>query len=171
MMGSGKSAVGRALAARSDVPFIDTDLMVELESGRSVAEVFVSEGESGFRLRESSAIEAAASVSHAVVATGGGAILDAGNVRIMKSTGPVVWLQAPPTVLAARIGDASTRPLLANPGSNSPGLNGPDAVQRLSVLLADRQEAYEAAADHIVSTDDVALDEVVKLVEEIWIAS
>jgi shikimate kinase len=166
MMGSGKSAVGRALAARSDVPFIDTDLIVELEAGRSVAEVFVSEGEYGFRLRESSAIEAAASVSHAVVATGGGAVLDPGNVRIMKSVGPVVWLQAPPTVLAARIGDTSTRPLLANPGSD-----GPDAVQSLAVLLADRHEAYEAAADHIVSTDGVALDEVVKLVEEIWIAS
>lgn len=166
MMGSGKSAVGQKLAAVTDSPFLDTDLLVEVEAGRSVSEVFAREGEAGFRLRESHAIEAAAVLGDAVVATGGGAVLVDGNVRSMKLSGPVVWLQADPATLAARIDDPSSRPLL-----KGDLLKGAETVELLAAMLEDRRSAYEAAADHVVPTDDASIEEVVLLLEELWKAS
>jgi len=161
MMASGKTSVAQMLAIRTDSPFLDTDQLIEAETGLSVAEVFADEGEAGFRRRESAAVTAAASVIGAVVATGGGAVLDPGNVAKMTSSGPVVWLQARPEALVARIADPSSRPLL----------KGGTTEKELADLLSERRHAYEAAADHVVSTDDATLEEVVLLVEEIWTAS
>jgi shikimate kinase len=161
MMGSGKSEVGQVLAARTDRPFLDTDMLVEDAAGLAVFEVFEEEGEEGFRQRESEAIRAAAGVADAVVATGGGAVLRDDNVRSMKSSGLVVWLQAEPATLAARIGDAPGRPLLIDV----------DVRDRLSIILDDRRAAYASAADHIVPTDDASVEEVAMRVEEIWNAS
>lgn len=161
MMGSGKSAVGQALATRTRSLFLDTDVLVEDAAGLAVGEVFEEEGEAAFRVRESEAIRAAAGVAEAVVATGGGAVLLADNVRSMKASGPVVWLQAHPVTLAARIGPGPGRPLLMDV----------NVAERLSQILADRSEAYEAAADHIVATDDSTVAEVAVLVEKLWNAS
>ena len=161
MMGSGKSAVGQALATRTRKPFLDTDELVEDAAGLAVVEVFEEEGEAAFRVRESEVIRAAASVAEAVIATGGGAVLVADNVRSMKASGPVVWLQADPATLAARIGHSPGRPLLIDV----------DVTERLSQILDDRRDAYEAAADHIVATDDSTVAEVAMLVEKLWNAS
>lgn len=161
MMGSGKSEVGQVLAARTGKPFLDTDALVEDAAGLAVVEVFEEEGELAFRVRESEAIRAAARIADAVVATGGGAVLFDDNVRSMKSSGPVVWLQAEPATLAARIGDAPGRPLLVDV----------DVEDRLSMMLEGRREAYEGAADHIVTTDGSSIEEVALVVEEIWNAS
>ena len=161
MMGAGKSTVGQALAARTGRPFLDTDRLVEDAAGLAVVEVFEEEGEAAFRLHESQAIRAAAGVAEAVVATGGGAVLLSNNVRVMKSSGPVVWLQADPVTLADRIGIAPGRPLLMDV----------DVAERLSVILENRREDYEKAADHIVATDDFSVDEVAELLEKLWNAS
>ena len=161
MMGSGKSTVGQALATRTGRPFLDTDLLVEDAAGLAVVEVFEEEGEAAFRVHESEAIRVAADVTGAVVATGGGAVLLKDNVRVMKSAGPVVWLQADPVTLADRIGIAPGRPLLMDF----------DVAKRLSVILEDRRDAYENAADHIVATDDTTVEEVAELVEKLWNAS
>jgi len=158
MMGSGKSAVGQALATRTRKLFFDTDVLVEDAAGLAVVEVFGEEGEAAFRVRESEAIRAAAGVAEAVVATGGGAVLLADNVRSMKASGLVVWLQADPVTLAARIGLAPGRPLLMDV----------DVAERLSQILGNRRDAYEAAADHIVATDDSTVAEVALLVEKLW---
>lgn len=161
MMGSGKSAVGQALATRTRRPFFDTDALVEDAAGLAIVEVFEEEGEAAFRSRESEAIRIAAGVAEAVVATGGGAVLLAENVRSMRSSGPVVWLQAHPVTLAARIGHTPERPLLKDV----------DVVERLSQILTDRRDAYEAAASHIVATDESTVAEVAALVEKLWNAS
>jgi shikimate kinase len=161
MMGSGKSTVGRALASRTGTAFLDTDLLVEGTAGLAVTEVFEEEGEAAFRMRESEAIRAAAAVAEAVVATGGGAVLLTENVRVMKTSGPIVWLQADPVTLADRIGIAPGRPLLTDA----------DVVERLSVMLEDRRGAYGRAADHIVATDDFTVEEVAELLETLWNAS
>ena len=158
MMGSGKSTVGQALATRNGRPFLDTDLLVEAAAGLAVAEVFEEEGEAAFRAHESEAIREAVKVAEAVVATGGGAVLREDNVSLMKSSGPLVWLKADPVILAARIGHTPRRPLLMDV----------DVAERLSVILENRRAAYESAADHIVTTDDASIDEVVLRVEEIW---
>ena len=161
MMGSGKSTVGQALASRTGKPFLDTDLLVEKAAGRPVGEVFEAAGEEAFRLLESDAIQAAAVMADAVVATGGGAVLREDNVRAMKSSGPVIWLRAEPATLAARIGNAPGRPLLLDV----------DVARRLSVILEDRRDAYQRAADHIVDTDEFTVEEVAVLVEQLWNAS
>jgi shikimate kinase len=161
MMGSGKSTVGRALASRTGTAFLDTDLLVEGTAGLAVTEVFEEEGEAAFRVRETEAIRAAAAVAEAVVATGGGAVLLTENVRVMKTSGPIVWLQADPVTLADRIGIAPGRPLLRDA----------DVVERLSVMLEDRRGAYGRAADHVVATDDFTVEEVAELLETLWNAS
>lgn len=161
MMGSGKTEIGTRLATRAGSDFLDTDRMVEMEANASVAEIFSVEGEPAFRTREKNAIQEAATHAGAVVATGGGAITDPENVRIMRETGPVIWLQADPVVLAQRVGIAEGRPLI-EPGN---------PVERLTSILQERHAAYEDAADHVVVTDRADVEQVVALVEELWNAS
>ena len=170
MMGSGKSVVGRVLAARTDRGFFDTDQMVEARAGRSIGEIFADEGERGFRSRESDAIAAAAASGDAVIATGGGAVLLPANVAAMRASGPVVWLQAGPSTLASRVGDGSSRPLLDG-RSDDDGSEEIDLETRLSTMLQARLTAYELAADFSVTTDQATVAEVAVLIEEIWNAS
>lgn len=140
-MGAGKSAVGRAVADGSGLELVDTDLLVEQEAGRPVAEIFATEGEAGFRSREARAVGAAASRQSCVIASGGGAILSLRNYQALRDSGDIVYLRSSPEQLRARLSDDTARPLLADPA----------AFDR---LLAERTPAYEAAADLIVDTDD-----------------
>lgn len=161
MMGSGKTEVGARLASRAGSEFLDTDRMVENEVRSSVAEIFSTEGELAFRWREKQAVRKAATYMDAVVATGGGVVMDSDNVATMRGSGPVIWLQADPVVLAGRVGIGAARPLLE---SGNP-------VERLASILQERSNAYEEAADHVVVTDRADIEQVVVLVEELWNAS
>jgi shikimate kinase len=161
MMGSGKTTVGRALARRTGTEFLDTDWLVVSDAGQSVAQIFTSEGEVGFRARESVAVARASTNPRAVVATGGGVVLAAENIDVMRASGPVIWLRADASTLVDRTRGAGDRPLL----------DGGDALSRLQELARDRESAYEAAADHVVVTDRLAIDGVVELVEALWNAS
>ena len=158
MMGAGKTTIGRLLAQRTGCPFLDTDALVAEDAGLPIPEVFSKEGEPAFRDREANAIAAAAANHAAVVATGGGAVLAEGNIETMRAAGTVVWLQARPDTLAARIGSAGHRPLLA----------GDDVRATLEALLGRRWTAYERAAHHVVVTDDVSIEEAATLVEQVW---
>jgi 3-dehydroquinate synthase len=146
MMGSGKSTVGRACAAELGRELIDTDALVEEGAGRSVAEIFASAGEAEFRERERRAVFEACDRPPAVIACGGGAVLDADSRARLRATGVVVWLDAPPAVLAARIDDGAGRPLIAHQ---------PEPVGALTRLAHERSDAYTAAADVVV---DAAAD-------------
>ena len=146
MMGAGKSTIGPALAARLGRTFVDTDHEVERTAGRSVAEIFEREGEAGFRDRERAAIEAA-SLEAAVVALGGGAIVQPGAAVLLTERGTVVWLEADPKTLLARIGDAESRPLLA-------GLGPEGQRAKLEGLLAERKPYYARAAIRVDATGD-----------------
>src|SRR5207249_9469483 len=115
LSGSGKSTVGGLLAARLGVPFVDTDASIEQGTGRSVVEIFASEGEAGFRARERVAVEAACAMPGGVVATGGGAPIDERSRLAMQRAGTVVRLEAPTDVLVGRLRAQPTgdvRPLL-----------------------------------------------------------
>lgn len=117
-MGSGKSTVGRRLAARSGVAFVDLDRAIEEASGRSVSELFAAPGEAGFRGLEAQALRATASLEDVVVATGGGVPLDPANRSWMRRQGTVVWLDVPAPVLMQRLaGTPGERPLFASPGA------------------------------------------------------
>jgi shikimate kinase/3-dehydroquinate synthase len=142
LMGAGKSTVGRLLARRLDLPFVDVDAVIVERGGRSVAEIFEAEGEAGFRQRERAALEEVLAGPDAVVACGGGAVLDPGNRAALQRAATVVWLDALPEVLAARVGADPDRPLL-----------GDRPVEALRRLAAARAEAYAAVADATVRAD------------------
>ena len=143
LMGSGKSTVGAACAQRLGRPFVDTDDLVVANVGMSVEEIF-RRGEDHFRTLERQVIaDASASPEPLVIATGGGAIVDADNRRRLRDSGVVVWLRAPTEVLAARVGTDPARPLVAG-----------DPEGALARLGAARQDAYSATADRVVDTGD-----------------
>jgi shikimate kinase len=154
MMGSGKSTVGKRCAERLGRPFVDTDELIEVQSGAPVTEVFARDGEAAFRAIERRAVaDACASPTPAVIAAGGGAVLDADNRKHMRAAGTVVWLQAAPAKLAVRVGDARSRPLLHHDPSGT--------LERLDTL---RRPAYEAAAHDVVDTSALSINAVVDAV-------
>jgi shikimate kinase len=150
LMGAGKTSVGSLCAQRLSRPFVDTDALVVTLAGVPFDEIFAA-GEPHFRELECRAVaDACASPEAAVIACGGGAVLDAGNRRRLRAAGVVVWLRARPEELARRVGDdGGGRPLLAG---------GPAAT--LVRLAVARAPSYEAVADLAVDTDGRSVPEV-----------
>ena len=112
MMGSGKSLVGRRLAQRLDLPFIDSDTEIEATAGITITEIFELAGEDRFRALERNTISAAADTGPSVLSTGGGSICTPETAQLLCDRTIVVWLQAKPETLLSRIGSISSRPLL-----------------------------------------------------------
>lgn len=156
-MGAGKTEVGRRLAKRLGRPLVDTDELIVERDGRTVSEIFSQESEAGFRSKEVEAVADAAATSGAVIATGGGVVLDPRNVEALKSSGKVVYLRASAAVAAARLGAGEGRPLL----------EGTPLGDRIAKLIEDREHLYRGAADHEVDADQAA-DDVVDALVEIW---
>jgi shikimate kinase len=154
-MATGKTEVGRRLAKRLGRPFIDTDGLVEAAAGRTVAGIFAAEGEARFRALEREAVEHACRVPEAVVATGGGTMLDPDNRRRLAAAGPIVCLSATPEDILRRVNDPASRPLLN-------GKSG-DRLDRVRALLAERAPVY-ALATHAVDTSGLTVDDVVERV-------
>lgn len=161
MMGAGKSTLGKIIAERKGWKFLDTDDLVMEATGREITELFATEGEAGFRIRESEAVASVSSHPAAVVATGGGAVLRSENVDTMRRTGLIFWLQAEPATLAARIASESKR-------TSRPLIFDDDVEHSLRGILDDRQGAYRAAADFAISTDLLSPEEAADLVEALW---
>lgn len=158
-MATGKSVVGRKLARLLDRPFVDTDVLIERAAGRSIPEIFATDGESHFRSLERTAVEQATAVADAVVATGGGTLVDPENRRRLASGGTIICLTADPEVILQRVGDPSRRPVLAGSGPTS----STERLQRIRRLLGERAEAY-GAAHHAVDTTGLSIEEVVERV-------
>lgn len=153
--GSGKTSVGAAVATRLGRPFLDADIVLEADAGRSIRDIFASEGEAGFRDREAATVRTLAAGGEAVIATGGGVILRTENRELLRATGFVVWLDAPAELLWDRISidptTAARRPNLAGGG-----------LDEVRALLAVREPLYAATAHAVVdasrSPDEVAGD-------------
>ncbi len=141
-MGSGKTAVGRRLAALLDKRFLDSDTEIEKRTGVDIRYIFEKEGEARFREREREVIAELTGLEDVVVATGGGAILDPANRERLAATGTVVYLETSVDALVQRTRSNKTRPLLMN--------DDPRAV--LDRLMLTRRPLYEEVADLKVET-------------------
>lgn len=165
--GSGKSSVGRALAARLGRPFIDLDGAVSERLGAAPAEAFARLGEGAFRDAEEAALAEALAPRGAeaapVVATGGGAVLREANRRALADSAFVVWLDLSPEAAAARLAarpdGLRSRPLLAG-----------DAPARMRTLWEERRALYEASADARVDAASGGPDAVAGAAEKAYAA-
>ena len=149
-MGTGKSSVARRIAKRLGRRFIDTDTYIEQKAGMSIAQIFATEGEAAFRQKEKQAIAQVCKKKGLVIATGGGAIINKENAATMKASGPVICLTARPESILQRIQGDTTRPLL----------QGPNPLEKIQQLMADRADAY-ARADLTIDTSGLGPDAVV----------
>lgn len=149
-MGAGKSAVGRQLARMLQLEFHDSDAVIEQRTGVDIAFIFEKEGEAGFRRRESEVIRALTALEGIVLATGGGAVLDAENRAMLASRGRVVYLDASVEQQLERTRLSSHRPLLETP----------DPAGRLAALMRERGPLYRALATVVVETDGRMVREV-----------
>lgn len=138
-MGSGKTTVGRRLAARLRWRFVDLDRQAERLAGKPVTEIFRRRGEAAFRRLEHRAIRSLSGTRRSVIAAGGGALTYPPNLPLLRALGLRVWLRVPVSVIARRV-RGSRRPLLASAGGE------PRALRRLiGRLLRRRRRAYAGA--------------------------
>lgn len=143
MMGAGKSSTGRALGSILGYEFLDLDMQIEQEQGKTINEIFVQEGEETFRCYETRSLKNALKAGRRVIGTGGGIVTRDENITAMKKNGTVIYLRASTDVLWDRVKDDGHRPLL----------KGSEPRQDLADLLSRRREKYEAAADIQIETD------------------
>lgn len=147
-MGTGKSAVGRALARRTGFRHLDTDREIEQAAGKTIPEIFAAEGEAVFRARETALlVSLAGEDGPLILSTGGGTSVRPENAALLKQIGIVVWLQVTPEAILSRVARSlHDRPLLA--------AYQDDPLGRIESLLAQRSPVYAALADVVLDTSD-----------------
>ncbi len=148
--GTGKSTVGKLLGARLGRALVSTDAEIVTRAKRTIPEIVAQEGWEYFRDLESDICRELASRDHLVIDTGGGAILRAQNVEALKKTGTLFWLTASVETIVKRIGGDNQRPSLT--GTKS-------FIDEVHDVLRERTPKYQAAADHVIVTDNRSVDQ------------
>src|SRR5579884_2267344 len=148
--GSGKTTAGRLLAARLGWAFLDADDVIEARAGRSVADIFATEGESGFRDREAAVLADLARLDRHVISPGGGAVLRPENRQLLRATGFCVRLTGETATLSAR--------LAADPATAArrPALTGRSAADEMAQVVREREPLYREVAHCSVPTDGLS---------------
>lgn len=142
-MGAGKTTIGKRVADQLQLPFHDLDHVIEAQTGATIPLIFELEGEPGFRRRECAALAEVSALDGVVLATGGGAVLDAQNRALLAARGFVVYLETAVEVQLARLARDRKRPLLA----------APDRRERLEQMAAIRNPLYAGIADMTIRSE------------------
>ena len=156
-MGTGKSAVGRSVAQRLGYEFIDSDQAIERIEGRSIPEIFETNGEATFREMERNFVENGHAASGKVVSCGGGLVVQPGMLELVRSKGPVVCLLASPETIFERTSKSDNRPLL----------KAGDPLTRIRELLVKREPIYRKAGTEVL-TDGRSINDVATHVIRIY---
>lgn len=155
-MGSGKSSVGKELASLLEMDYVDTDELITQNAKISINEIFSTSGEAGFRRLERDAIASLRDVKNTVIACGGGAVLVAENVEILKDNGKLVWLQVSPLEVTNRLKADTQRPLLKDMSN----------TETLVEMLGRRLPIYNEISQIKIDTDDKETTEIAKEIIE-----
>lgn len=151
-MGSGKSTAAKELHIKTGMEVIDTDAVIVKEQGRSINEIFQTDGEPAFRELETEFLRGLSErSSEYILSTGGGMPVREENRAILKTLGTVFFLKAEPDTILERVKEDTQRPLL----------QGADQRAKISAMLKERTPMYELAADHVIETDSKTIEEVV----------
>ncbi len=151
-MGTGKTTIGRQLAQALGLEFEDSDREIQRRTGVDIPTIFEYEGEEGFRVREKKVIADLVEVENQVLATGGGAVTDADNRRLLPARGFVIYLECSPEQQYDRTYKDKNRPLLQSG----------DPLESLKQLMKERDPLYREIADLVVSTEGRSAAAVVK---------
>lgn len=160
-MGTGKSTVGRLVAAKLKREFIDMDTLIERREGRAITQIFAESGEPYFRQLEANLCRELAAGTNLIIATGGGALVPKANLQVMEESGLVICLDCEPDTLWQRIGQSKNRPMLADQDE--------ERFARLRALLEQRAPAY-ARIEHHLDVTHLSPTEAVQRVCE-WASS
>jgi shikimate kinase len=158
-MGAGKSSTGKILAGKLKMEYIELDSLVEEKAGKSVADIFKCDGEPVFRSIEADVAAEASRKDRAVISCGGGVVLNPANISGLKNNAVIIYLKADPDVILQRVKESTEiRPLLQSA----------DPARSIGELLKSRRPLYEQAADIVIDTSGLCVNEVVsKIIAEL----
>jgi shikimate kinase len=157
-MGAGKSTVGRLLAQRLSLSYVDTDAEIERRAKMSISEIFERHGEAYFRELERRVVEEVSELEGCVIVTGGGVVLNRENISNLRKNGVIVYLHAEPGVVYRRLRNDSSRPLL----------RVEDPLSRIRELMEQRAPYY-AEHDYCVDTSELSVEQVVERVADFYL--
>lgn len=160
MMGAGKSTIAKELSKKLNYELLDTDEIIEKESNQTIPEIFNSYGENFFRKLEIETIKKLTQLNGKIISTGGGAFQDKENVKNLKKSGFVVYLQAPAEILYERIKNSTNRPLLfkKNP------------LNTINSLLLEREKNYQQAHS-IIKTTNKSINQIADEIIQVYNAN
>lgn len=145
-MGTGKTSVGRRISKQLKMPLVDTDSVIEQDSGMVISDIFARHNESYFRDLESAAVCKVSGLDNHVIATGGGIVLRESNLKLLKQNGIVFCLTASPETIWRRVRRSTHRPLIQTSQS----------LDKIRRMLADRAPYY-ARADYDIQTSGLSV--------------
>jgi len=155
---TGKTTIGKAIAAAIEWSFVDADTLLVRECGKPIKEIVDTEGWDAFRRMERSTLKQICTADRQIVATGGGVVLDKANIKAMKTSGMVIWLGATAeTIQKIMLHDKNT-------GNFRPALTDKGRMEEIEDLLLKRNPYYKSAGDFSIHTDNVPINEITQTI-------
>jgi len=159
-MGTGKTSVGKRLAAQLRMRYVDTDDIIECDSGRLISDIFSEDGEAIFRELESEAVRKVSKLDNHIISTGGGVVLKETNMAALKRNGIIFCLTATAEEIYRRVQHQAPRPLLQTP----------DPLTKINAMLEERH-AYYVKADYVVETTGCSFEAVMAYIKRVFMES